>query len=211
MSRLLLTASIGLALGLGAGFAQAADAPAAQAVITKNATDAAAGTYRIDKNHASVIARIPHGGGFSISTIRFGVTDATLNWNPAAIEQSKLTVTVDMTPRYDPIVYGQDLKGTNFFNLAQFPTATFTSTAIRRTGPTTGTITGDLNFRGQTHPATIEASLVGAGKTARGVSTIGFTGVMKIKRSDWGMTFLVGPIGDNVEVVLDGEFSIPAA
>lgn len=215
MSRLILTTTI--VLGLGMGVAQAADAPAApaapaaQAVITKNPTDAAAGTYKIDKNHASVIARIAHGGGFSISTMRFGVTDATLNWNPAAPEQSKLTVNVDMTPHYDPIVYGQDLKGANFFNLAQFPAATFASTSIRRTGPTTGVITGDLTFRGQTHPATIDAVLVGAGKTGRGQSTIGFTGTMKIKRSQWGMTFLVGPIGDDVELTLDGEFAIPAA
>lgn len=216
MSRLLLTATLGLAIGLSAAaaVAQAPAAPAAppaQAVVTKDPKAAIAGTYKLDKNHSSVVARIGHGGGFSYSTVRFGVTEGTLNWDPANIGASKLNVTVDMTPHYDPVVYGQDLKGPNFMNLAQFPTATFVSTGVRATGVTTGVITGDLSFRGQTKPVTINASLVGAGKTARGASTVGFTGEMKFKRSDFGFTFLAGAIGDEIEVVLDGEFGIPAA
>ena len=212
MSRLVLSAALGLVLGLtaAAAVAQAPAAPAAQAVITKDPTAAVAGTYKLDKNHASVIARIGHGGGFSMSTVRFGVTEGTLNWDPANIGNSKLTVTVDMAPKFDPIVYAQDLNGANFMNIAAFPTATFVSTGVQRTGPTTGVISGNLTFRGQTKPATIEASLVGAGKTARGAPTVGFTGVMKIKRSDFGFTFLMGPIADNIDVQVDGEFGMPA-
>jgi polyisoprenoid-binding protein YceI len=209
MSRIVLSAAVGLVLGLGATATLVQAAPA-QAVITKDPTAAVAGTYKLDKNHASAIARIGHGGGFSYSTVRFGIDEGTLTWDPAKPENSKLMVTVDMTPRYDPIVYGQDLKGTNFLNLAQFPKATFTSTSIRRTGPTTGVITGDLTFRGQTHPVTIDASLVGAGKTARGAPTIGFTGVMHVKRSEFGFNFLQGPIADNIDVTVDGEFGMPA-
>ncbi|HTI67428.1 MAG TPA: YceI family protein [Caulobacteraceae bacterium] len=221
MSRLVLSATFGLVLGLTAA-AAVAQAPAAQGprpgqgggggaaqaapVITKDPMSAPAGTYKLDKAHSSVIARIGHGGGFSFSTVRFGVTDGTLAWDPAKLEASKLTVAVDMTPHYDPIVYGLDIKGANFLDIATFPSASFVSTAIRRTGPTTGVITGDLTFRGQTHPVTIDASLVGAGKTGRGVPTIGFTGVMHLKRSEFGFTFLAGGISENIDVVLDGEF-----
>lgn len=214
MSKLLLTAIAALSLSAGATLAQAPaapPAPPAQAVITKDPASAIAGAYKLDINHASVIARIGHAGGFSFSTVRFGVKEATLDWNPANVAGSKLNVVVDTTPRYDPIKYGQDPAGPNLLNVAAFPTATFVSTSIQVTGATTGKINGNLTLLGVTKPVTIDASLVGAGKTGRGVPTIGFTGTMNIKRSDFGSTFAAGAISDAITLVLDGEFNIPPA
>lgn len=209
MSRYLVKAALGLALGL-ATVPVAPVAMAAQQPPVRDAMAAPAGAYKLDKVHASVIARVPH-AGFSYNTVRFGVIDGALTWDPAKIEASKLTVTVDMTPRTEPIVYVHDLRGPDYVNQVQFPTATFTSTSVRRTGPTTGVITGNLTFLGQTKPATIEAQLVGAGRNGRGVPTIGFSGLLKMKRDDWGLKYVMpGPM-DAVEVELEGEFSIPPA
>ncbi len=214
MSKLLLPAVAALALSAGAAMAQAPAAPAtppAQAVVTKDPNSAIAGTYKLDANHASVIARIGHGGGFSYSTIRFGVKEGSLVWNPANIAASKINVVVDTTPRYDPIKYGQDPAGPNLLNVAAFPTATFESTSIQVTGATTGKITGNLTLLGVTKPVTIDASLVGAGKSARGTPSIGFTGLLNIKRSDFGSTFAAAAISDAINIVLDAEFTIPQA
>lgn len=211
MSKLLLAAVFALGLTATAAVAQAPAAPAAPQtapVATKDPNAAIAGTYKLDIHHAAALFRVAH-NGFSISTVRFGIKEGTLVWNPANIAASKLNVVADMTPQFAPIVYGQDITGPNFLDLAKFPTATFVSTAIATTGPTTGRITGDLTFKGVTKPVVIEASLVGAGKTGRGAPAIGFTGVMKFKRSDFGFTF-GGSIGNDVEVVVDGEFTIPA-
>jgi polyisoprenoid-binding protein YceI len=210
MSRLVLTAVMALGLTATAAMAQAPAAPAATAVISKDPAAAVAGTYTLDTNHASVIARIGHGGGFSYSTIRFGVKEGSLVWNPANVAGSKLKVVVDTTPRYDPIKYGQDPAGPNLLNVAAFPTATFESTSITVSGPNTGKISGNLTLLGVTKPVTIDASLVGAGKTGRGVPAIGFTGLLNIKRSDFGSTFAAGAISDAINIVLDGEFTIPA-
>ncbi len=209
MSKLFASALAALALTAGSAMAQAPAAPAAPAgpVVSKDPNAAIAGTYKLDIHHAAAIFRVAH-NGFSISTVRFGIKEGTLVWNPANVAASKLNVVADMTPHFDPIVYGQDIKGPNFLDLAQFPTATFVSTAIATTGPTTGRITGDLTFKGVTKPVVIEASMVGAGKTGRGAPAIGFTGVMKFKRSDFGFTF-GGSIGNDVEVIVDGEFTIP--
>jgi polyisoprenoid-binding protein YceI len=210
-----LSAAFGLVLGLvalGAPAlvgAQAPAAPAAPNVVTKDPKSAIAGTYIIDKAHSAVIARVPHGGGYSLNVLRFGVVDGVLSWDPARIAASKLTVTVDMAPNTAPVVYGQDLKGPNFMNTVQFPTASFVSTAVRQTGPTTGVITGNLTFLGQTKPASIDAQLVGAGKTNRGVSTVGFEGVMKIKRDDFGLKFLAPGPADTIDVLVDVLFTIP--
>jgi polyisoprenoid-binding protein YceI len=210
MSKLLLTAVAALSLSAGAALAQP-PAPPSPAVVTKDPTSAIPGTYKLDINHASVIARIGHGGGFSYSTVRFGVKEGSLEWNPANIAASKVSVVVDTTPRYDPIKYGQDPAGPNFLNVAAFPTATFVSTSIQVTGPTTGKINGNLTLLGVTKPVTIDASLVGAGKTGRGTPSIGFTGLLNIKRSDFGSTFAAAAVSDAINIVLDAEFTIPQA
>jgi polyisoprenoid-binding protein YceI len=186
-------------------------APPPPNVVTKDPRSAIAGTYRLDKDHSAVVARVPHAGGYSFNVIRFGTVEGVLTWDPARIEAAKLTVTVDMAPTTAPIVYAQDLRGPNFMNVAQFPTATFVSTGVRQTGPTTGVIMGNLTFLGQTKPAAIDAQLVGAGKTGRGVPTVGFQGVMKIKRDDFGLKFVGNGPADTIEVMVDGLFTIPAA
>jgi polyisoprenoid-binding protein YceI len=212
MSRLVLSATLGLVLGLGAVASAAAQAPApaaAPAGPSKDPMAAPAGTYKIDKNHQSVIARVPHGGGYSYSTVRFNASEGSLTWDPARLEASSVNITVDLKPNFAPIVYNVAPDAPNLMNVAQFPTATFVSTGVRRTGPTTGVVTGNLTLMGQTKPATIEATLVGAGKNARGMPIVGVSGVMKIKRSDFGFTAMLPAIGDNVEILLDAEFNGP--
>jgi polyisoprenoid-binding protein YceI len=209
MSRLMLSATLGLVIGLTATAAVLAQAPAPPTppMVTKDPMTVPAGNYKMDKAHESVVARVGHGGGFSYSTVRFGATEGMLTWDPAKIENSKISVTVDTKPNYAPIVYNLDPGSAMLLNIAQFPTATFVSTGIKRTGPTTGQIMGNLTLMGKTAPATIDATLVGAGKNGRGVAMIGFTGTMKIKRSDFGFTALAGAIGNDVELVIDAEFS----
>jgi polyisoprenoid-binding protein YceI len=224
MSQSKFSAGAGLLLGLSLGLAAlgpiaaAAQAPGAPAtpprpnVITKDPASAVAGTYRLDKGHSAVIARVPHQGGYSFNVLRFGVDDGSLTWDPAHLEAAKLTVTVDMAPKTDPVVYAQDLKGPNFMNAVQFPTATFVSTQVRRTGPTTGQVMGNLTFLGLTKPVVIDTQLVGAGRTGAGVPTIGFQGVMKIKRDDFGLKFMGAGPADTIEVSLDVVFTAqPAA
>ena len=186
-------------------------APAAQFVVSQDPKAAVAGTYGLDTNHTSVIARVGHGGGFSYATVRFGATEGSLTWDPGNIASSRLNVTVDMNPFYAPIVYAMDPKEAAFLSTADFPSATFTSSAVRVTGPTTSVVTGTLTFRGQTRLVTIAATLVGAGVSGRGAPTVGFTGVMRFKRSDFGSRFALDMVSDDIEVVLDAEFGMPAA
>jgi polyisoprenoid-binding protein YceI len=175
---------------------------------TKDPAAATPGSYKIDQNHASVIARIGHANGFSYSTFRFGKMSGTLDWNPTRIEASKVDITVDPKSIATPVLgFAVELGGERFLNTAKFPDARFASTSIQRTGPTTGRIIGNLTFMGQTKPMTIEAELIGAGKNMRGVSTVGFTGKGKFKRSDYGFGAMIPIIGDEVELLIDTEFN----
>lgn len=212
MTKISATRPFGLialcALGLAVAAPAYAQAPAAAAgpAVSQDPAAAPAGEYNIDLNHSSVIARIAHGGGVSYSTLRFGVTKGVLAWDPANPERIKLDVAVDAKPHYEPIRYRIAPDGAPMLNVAQFPQATFTSTSVRRTGPNKADVSGNLTLLGVAKPAVIHVELVGAGKNNQGVPVIGFTGSMEIKRSDFGTPFLPNAIGDNVTLVLDGEF-----
>jgi polyisoprenoid-binding protein YceI len=203
---MMVSAGLGLALGFAALAAAPATAQNGPPAVSKDPAAAPAGEYRIDKNHNSIVARIGHAGGYSYSTVRFGVQDSSLAWDPAHPENSKLSVTVDMKPNYAPVVYRVDPGAGPLLNVEKYPTATFVSTAIRRTGPTSGQIMGNLTLMGQTRPVTIDAQLVGAGKNAQGMGIVGFTGTMNIKRADFGFTALAGAISNDIQLVLDAEF-----
>jgi polyisoprenoid-binding protein YceI len=194
----------------GAGYAQQpAAAPRPQAVISKDPAQTVAGTYRLDPNHASIIARMAHAGGFSLSTFRFGAAKGTLNWNPQQIEASKVDITVETKSILTPVPdFAEELIGDRFLNAAKYPEMRFVSTSIRRTGPTTGQITGDLTFNGVTKPLVVDAALVGGGKNGRQVPVIGFTGTAKFNRQDFGFTANPG-IGNEIELILDLEFNQP--
>lgn len=206
VAKISFAAGLALALGLAAAAAPVMAQQAAPPAVSKSPAAAPAGTYNIDTNHASVVARVPHGGGVSYSVIRFGVTKAVLNWDPANAANIKLEATVDTKPHFDPIVYRIGPEAEQFLNVAKFPQATFVSKSVRQTGPAKADVTGDITLMGVTKPATIQVELVGAGKNNQGKPVVGFTGTMMLKRSDFGTPFLPNAVGNDVTVVLDGEF-----
>ncbi len=170
------------------------------------------GTWPLDPRHSSIIARIGHHGGVSFSVFRFDTISGSLVWKGARPESSAVTIAVDPKSISSSVPgFAADLAGPRFLNTAKYPDATFVSTGIRRTGPTTGLIAGNLKLMGVTRPVNVRANLVGAGKGMRGEPDIGFSGTTRFKRSDFGFTFLLGSIGDEVELVIDLEFTPPPA
>jgi len=174
-------------------------------IVIKNPAAAPAGQYDIDLEHSAVIARVLHAGA-SYSSLRFGVTKGVLTWDPANPAAIKLDVVVDTKPHTDPIVYRLKPESPQFLNVAQFPQATFTSTAVRVTGPDRADVEGRLTLMGVTTPELIHAELVGVGHTFQGGPSVGFTGTMVIKWSDFAKPLMPGAIGDDITLVLDGEF-----
>ena len=210
MIRPALAAMLGLALVAAPAFAQAPPAPQVPPVISKDPTKAAAGVYRLDPRHAAVVARVAHAGGFSNSVFRFNKVTGSLTWDPADVTKSKVTINVDPAS-IDTNVDGfaEELAGDRFLNAPKFPTATFVSTSIVKTGPTTGKVNGDLTLFGVTKPITVDAEMIGAGNNARGVKVVGFSGKTTITRADYGFTAAAGAIGATVDLVIDLEFNMP--
>jgi polyisoprenoid-binding protein YceI len=172
-----------------------------------------AGTYEIDHAHSSLTWKVNH-LGLSNYTARFSRFHAVLHIDPAKPETAKVLVTVDPTSiRTDyPFAESSDFdkelgEGENFFNANKFGRIVFSSTRVERTGRTTARVTGNLTMLGITRPLTIQVTLNGAKPhPIAGVPALGFSGIAKLRRSDFGMTFMLPLVGDEVTLLIEAEF-----
>jgi polyisoprenoid-binding protein YceI len=205
MKKILLGLALSQILVVGA-FAQAAK-PMVLPHGQKDYKLAIAGTYTLDPNHVGVVARVSH-MGFSLSVFRFGTVKATLNWDPAAPEKSKLMATVQTDSIESNVAgFAQQLAGPEYLKSATYPEATFVSTAFHKTDATHGKVDGQFTLLGKTVPVTFDVTLVGAGPGFAGGPTmghvIGIHAETAINPQQFGMSpFFVEPI----QLVIDTEF-----
>lgn len=192
---------------LAAGAAILLGAPGLAPSLAQGPAPAApgAGTYKVDPRHASVTGKVSH-LGLSDYTFRFRRFDATIRYDPARPRDARVEVVLEPASVDSGVAaLDTELAGERFFHAAQFPQARFVSTAVDPGDGKRGTVTGQLTFRGVTKPATMAVVFNGAGVQGRD-SKLGFSGTMAVKRSDWGMTALVGPVGDVVRLAIEAEF-----
>jgi polyisoprenoid-binding protein YceI len=98
-----------------------------------------------------------------------------------------------------------DIKAASWFDVKQFPNITFKTTSVKKTGDDTYEATGDLTLHGVTKSVTVTLTKTGEGKGMQGETRIGYNCTFKVKRSDYGMTTYVGPIGDEVTLMVNIE------
>ncbi|MEM9670027.1 MAG: YceI family protein [Pseudomonadota bacterium] len=176
-------------------------------------TEAATGTYKLEKSHASLTWRISH-NGLSKYTARFTEFDASIDFNPDNPIESSVTATINPLsvetdhPSQREKWNGELATDDRFFNGDEFPEITFASSAIMATGEFTGTVTGDLTMLGVTVPVSLETTYNGTGNAPwfGPKDLIGFSARGVLKRSDFGMTALLPNIGDEVEIIIEAEF-----
>jgi polyisoprenoid-binding protein YceI len=182
--------------------------PAAAAPTTDPA-DMPAGQYVLDPAHASLIARVRH-VGLSRYTVRFDKLDARFDYDPKTPAASKVSVTVDATSldNGDPRVSAKFAE--EFLDAGKSPTITFVSTAIVLGEGNSGTMTGDLTFRGVTRPVTLNVTFDGYLSGLMG-QRAGFSAQGTIKRSAFGSTYMLNPplafVGDDVDLDIEAEFT----
>jgi polyisoprenoid-binding protein YceI len=166
---------------------------------------APAGTYKIDAAHSGAFFEVGHLGGVSRFMGRFN--DITGDLVVDAPEKSKISVTIK-TESIDSNLEALDkhLKSPDFFNAVQFPTMSFTSTAVKLDANGAGSIAGNLTLRGVTKPVTFQLKQVGAGKGMKGEQRVGYVATGTIKRTDFGMTYGVpGAATDEVDLRINIE------
>ncbi|TMR23418.1 YceI family protein [Nonomuraea turkmeniaca] len=76
-----------------------------------------------------------------------------------------------------------------FLDMRNHPTITFTSIGVKQVDETSFKVTGDLTIRGVTKPVTVDFKLTGAENGPRGSFRVCFTGSVTISRKDWGVNW----------------------
>jgi polyisoprenoid-binding protein YceI len=165
-------------------------------------------TWSSDPQHSEVDFSIRH---LSVSNIhgRIGGVAATIQLNEAHIAKSSVTATIDVTT-IDTGVTARDnhLKTADFFEVAKFPTATFTSTSVVKKGSDL-IVTGNFTLHGVTRPVVLDVESVNTPLESVMDHKLhrGFTATTILSRSAFGIgpKFPAAVVGDEVKLTIEIE------
>jgi polyisoprenoid-binding protein YceI len=161
--------------------------------------------FSLDNQHSYVLWEIEH-LGFSKQVGKWYV-DGFVILDKEHPDQSKVEATVNIAnivtglPELD-----KHLKGKEFFDVVQFPKATFISNKVDVIDDTSAKVTGTLTLHGIAKPVVLMVKLNKTGKNLINDKTgVGFTATTSIKRSDFGMTTFLPSLGDDVTIQIGAE------
>jgi polyisoprenoid-binding protein YceI len=162
---------------------------------------AQASTWVSDPNHSEVDFSILH---MSVSKVhgRFGAVNATIVLNEADVTKSTVTATIGVDQR------NNDLKSANFFDVANLPTASFTSTSVTKNGSKLE-VAGNLTLHGVTKPVVLEVEgPTPAVADPKGRMHAGYSAETKLDRTVFGIgsKYPAAMLGD--EITLDIELEV---
>lgn len=156
-----------------------------------------ADTYAIDSSHSQAVFRLSHLGVGAFWGMFYKV-EGTVVTEPSP----SISLTIDGNSLFTADKKRDDhLKGPDFFNTKQFPALSFKSTEVKKAGAGYE-VTGDLTIRGTTKKVTAKVEGVGVGKDPWGATRAGWEAKLTIKRSEFGMNFMPGGLGEEVQLIL---------
>ena len=168
--------------------------------------------YEIDTAHSMIIFRAKH-NGVSYNYGRFNEftgqiemtsTDGSGSLTPGSMVEFEVkTASVDTgNEKRD-----QHLRSSDFFSAKQFPLITFKSTKVSSKAGKADVleVTGDLELHGVKKSITVDVEITGRAKGRDGESLIGFETIFTIKRSEFGMTYGIGPVSDEIRLIVSVE------
>lgn len=177
----------------------------AMAMLSPMAAVAQTSTWTPDKAHSEVDFTILH---MSLSKVhgRFGLSSGQINWNEADVTKSSVNMVIDVnsvdtgvSPR------DNDLRSPNLFDVAQFPTATFVSTSVSKTGSGL-TVNGNLTVHGVTKPVVLQVE--GPMGPVPGMDHkphAGFSATTTVSRAAFGIgtKYPAAVLGDDVQLSIE--------
>ncbi|MGD8366150.1 MAG: YceI family protein [Desulfobacterales bacterium] len=166
------------------------------------ASASAADTYTIDPVHSSLVFRVKHldiayvYGRFNqlTGTLTIDENDPAQNAVRASVEAANVDTDNDKRDSH--------LRSPDFFNIEEHRLVSFESTSFEKTGSDTYRVKGNLTMLGVTRPIEVTAYHTGSGKDPWGGFRTGYETTFTIKRSEFGMDYLLGGVGDEVTIYL---------
>ncbi|MDI9939896.1 YceI family protein [Rhodococcus sp. IEGM 1351] len=172
-----------------------------------------AGTWAIDTVHSTV--------GFSVRHLMVSKVRGTFNDFTGAItvaEDGTAAVTAEIqVASIDTKNTDRDahIKSADFFDAEQYPTATFTSTAVRTKGDDY-VVEGEFTLHGVTRPVELALEFNGVNPGMGNGPVAGFEATTVLNRKDFGITIdmpLEGGgavVGDKITITLEIEAGLQA-
>jgi polyisoprenoid-binding protein YceI len=177
---------------------------------TSALAQAQATAWKIDPAHSAAEFSIRHMGLSNVHG-HFDGVNGTVTLDPADLTKASVNATVDVTTVDTGVApRDQDLKSPKFFDTAKFPTMTFVSKSVTKSGDGYS-ITGDLTMHGVTKQVVLEMEPSKEQIGPDGKAHRGFDATTTIHRPDFGLvwngTLKSGDavLGDDVKVTLDVE------
>ncbi len=166
----------------------------------------AADTYEIDTAHSMIIFRAKH-NGITYNYGRFNeftgeiTMDADVSNNTVEFEVKASSIDTGNEKR------DQHLRSSDFFSAKQFPVITFKSTKVsaKEGKEDVLEVTGDLELHGVKKSVTVDVEITGRGQGRQGESLIGFESTFTIQRSEFGMTYGMGSVSDDIRITVSIE------
>ena len=176
------------------------------ALLAPATAQAAPEKYTYDPAHTQIMFSVSH-LGFSFSSGKFTEFSGGFTFDADKPQDSSVNVTVKTDSiNMDSEAWDKHLKNADFLNVEKFPEMTFKSTKVEPTGKNTGKVTGDLTLLGVTKPVTLDVVYNRSGVHPYSKNYIaGFSASGMIKRSDFGMTYGLPGVGDDVALNIQVE------
>lgn len=165
------------------------------------------GNYAVDPNHTQVVFSVLHLGFTNYSGF-FSNASGTLALDPAQPEASRLNVSIPTDSVLTPSTkLTNELKTSEWLDVAHYPKAEFVSSKITPTGTDTADIEGQFTLHGITQPLTLHARFIGAGQNPMNKAyTVGFQATGELKRSAYGIKTYEPLVADKVLLSIAGAF-----
>ncbi len=164
-------------------------------------------TWTIDPAHSEVDFTVRH---MSVSNVhgRFGNLSGKILLDEADMTKSSVQVTIGVaTVDTGVSMRDTDLKSANFFDVANFPSATFSSTSVEKNGSNLK-VAGNLTLHGVTKPVVLDVE--GPSGPMPGMDHkphSGYSASTTISRIAFGVgsKFPAAMVGDEVKLTIDLE------
>ena len=177
----------------------------ATALLTAPAAQAA-DTYILDPHHTNIVWHADH-FGFSTQSGKFPLVNGTLLLDEADPAKSKIQVNLDTAKlATGDAKFDEHLKSKDFFDVATYPLANFSSTKVTKTGESTAQVEGTLTLHGVSRQIVLDVTLNKKGDNPiTNKASVGFTATTTIKRSDFGISYALPGVSDEVKLDIAAE------
>ncbi len=164
-------------------------------------------SYTIDDEHFAISFQVMHLGYANVIGM-FTEAEGAFEYDSETNDISAGTVTIQAESVFTNHERRDDhLRSDDFLYVDEYPEIEFTVGDFEPTGDNTGKLSGNLELRGETKPVTLDVTFNKAAEYPFGHEqfTVGISAETTIKRSEWGVTYGLNMVEDEIKLQFELE------